>query len=251
MDENISDKITLSQLIYLIAIVISGISIAGFHEYLAVENVLNLISIIVSASLSGALVFLYFQQKQILESQVDLKKAELSGDLYVTDHDYDGNSIDVELSNFSGSEISGLALRTVIFPKNIDGLCIEVSKELLRRADKHGTQFGRETGIAPREQEVTFNAKPSVQYTNTDGNKMRPKLTEFITQMRDRDVEEIQCRMWVEGTDQLEQRVKSKVLTLDRKISINTDGSETNEPTLDQLFHPKVTTHINNIESEY
>lgn len=210
-----------------------------------------MIDVIVGSILSAALVGLYFQQKRVLENQVQLKKAELSGDIHVNDFEYDGEDMKVTLSNLSGSELSSLFLRTEILPKKIDGMNIAVSKKQMQRIDENGFQFGMDAGLAPRELNVPFRGKPSVLYANEDGSDRIPSLTFFITELRDAGVEEVRCRMWVEATDQLDQTVKSKVLPWDKTIRIDPEEPVHQEPDLEQVLDKSISAAISGHESEY
>ena len=159
------------------------LGLALYPEINSATEVLQAISIAVSTSLSAALVYLYFQQKEIMESQVELKEAELSGNLYINKVSYEKQKIVLDLSNLSGSEISGLVVKTEIFPKETEGREIKVlGKELTRTENE--SQFGRVSGIAPREQNIEFSGTPSVYYLDKDNSEMLPELTFFITELR-------------------------------------------------------------------
>lgn len=72
---------------------VSGLTSAVFLGLLPADTALQIVDIAISTILSTALVILYFQQKQVMESQEELKRAELSGDLYVNDYSFDGKEI--------------------------------------------------------------------------------------------------------------------------------------------------------------
>lgn len=222
----------------------------GLDQAIQPEYSFRLLDITVSGVLTLALVVLYRQQKDILEEQVDLKEAELSGELYVNDYSFDGEDINVELSNLSGSEISDLRVFTEIFPQEIGERTLGVRGKRLQRADEHGTQFGRPAGLAPREQSVQFTGTPSVFYVDSEGSEMLPELTFFITELRDEEIDELKCRMWVQGTDQLGDEVKSKILRWDKTIRIEEDRPYP-EPTLEDVFARSVSAPIDDSKSEY
>lgn len=212
-------------------------------------EVLQAISIAVSTSLSAALVYLYFQQKEVMESQIELKEAELSGNLYLNNISYEDRKIVLDLSNLSGSEISELVVKTEIFPKEIGEREIKVLGKELTRVENE-SQLGRVSGIAPREQNVEFSGTPSVYYLDEDDNEMLPELTFFTTQLRDWGVEEVKCRMWVEGKDQLGQTVKTKIFPWDKRIKIDTERPVHEEPNLEEVFRHTTSVAIEE-ESNY
>jgi hypothetical protein len=237
-------------MVLIVILVIVAPAYAVYIDIFTIANGLRLVNIIVSAILTVALVYLYYQQQQILESQVDLKRSELSGALYVNDYSSDEDPMEIILSNLSGFEVSDLRLRTEIFPQEIGEKKLDVSNKRLQRADEHETQFGRVPGLAPREQNVPFTGTPTVEYTDDDGTKI-PELTFFIIELRDAEVEEVQLRMWVEGTDQLDQTVRSKVFPRDQAIPIDTVDTSHQDPSLDKIFQELISGSIDNSESEY
>lgn len=232
----------------------SVIGLLGYEwiqEIFKPENSLQLIDVVATTLLTAALVYLYFQQKQVLEDQVELTRSELSGNMYVNEFGYHEDSIELSLSNLSGSEISDLVLRTEIFPNEVDGKTLGVSKKALQRADEYETQFGMSAGLAPREQNVIFRGKPAVYYTKEDGSEYIPSLTFFITELRDAGVEEVQCRMWAEGTDQLGQTVKSKVFPWDKTIRVDTSQPVHAEPELEEVFRRSTAGSIDDSVSQF
>jgi len=221
---------------------------------------LQVIGIASSGVLSAALIFLYSQQKSVLEEQAELKRAELSGELVVNEYalggsdqaidNQDTNEISFRISNFSSSKITGLRLKTEIFPKEIDGMKLGVRGKQLQRQDEYGTQFGQEAGIMPREQAVTFSGKPSVFYEEDDQEKI-PELAFFVTVLRKRGIKEVDCRMWIEGVDKLNNTVKSKVFPWDKTIRVDTQKQPYEEPTLEEIFKRSIATSIDDEESEF
>jgi len=237
--------------VVILASVIASLISAVYYEILSLGISLQILNFLVSSLLSVALVVLYSQQKDVLESQVELKQAELSGDLYVTDFSFEGKSLEVNLSNLSGSEISDLVLRTEIFPKEIEGKSLGVSRKALQRDDDYETQFGVVAGLAPREQSVAFTGTPAVYYTDEENGEMITALTYFVTLMREDEIEKVSCRMWVEGTDQLGRTVKSKVFPWDRTIRIDTEKPVYDKPELEEVFERSISASIDESESEY
>jgi len=251
MEDRTKFRILIS-ILFLIGVIYPVIGVIGFGMYPETNSpteVLQAISIAVSTSLSAALVYLYFQQKEVMRSQVELKEAELSGNLYINEVSYENRKIVLDLSNLSGSEISGLVVKTEIFPKEIEGREIQVlGKELTRTENE--SQFGRVSGIAPREQNVEFSGTPSVFYVDEDGSEKLPELTFFITELRKWGVEELKCRMWLEGKDQLDQTVKTKVFRWDKRLRIDTDQPVHEEPDLEEVFLHTTSVSIEE-ESDY
>jgi hypothetical protein len=84
-----------------------------------------------------------------------------------------------------------------------------------------------------------------------DGGEYIPELTFFVTQLRKEGVEEVKCRMWVEGTDQLGETVKSKVLQWDKTIRVDTDEPVHREPTLSEVFGRSVAASIDESKSQF
>jgi len=224
------------------------------------RDLLQVIGIASSGVLSAALILLYSQQKAVLAEQTELKRAELSGELIVNEYVPGGSDqaideqnkrgISLKISNFSGSKITDLKLKTEIFPKEIDDMKLGVRGKQLQRQDENGTQFGQEAGIMPREQAVTFSGLPSVFYEEDNQGKI-PELTLFVTSLREKNVEEVDCRMWIEGVDQLDNTVKTKVFPWDKTIRINTQKPRHEEPTLEEVFKRSITTSIDDEESEF
>jgi hypothetical protein len=227
---------------------------SGFGDFLSVIGIAS------SGALSVALILLYSQQKTILDEQTNLKRAELRGELGVdkytlggseqAEDDQDEKDISLKISNFSSSKITNLVLKTEIFPKEIGDMELGVRGKQLQRRDEYGTQFGQDTGILPREQAVTFSARPSVFYVEND-REMIPSLTFFIIELRKQDIEEVRCRMWIEGTDQLGETVKSKVLPWDKTIRIDTESQLMDKPTLEEVFRRSGAASIDDDKSEF
>ncbi len=251
MEIEISKSIILTVLISAGVLILGALFSAGFYGLFDMGHALQLMDISVTLFLSGALVYLYFQQQQVLESQTELKRSELSGELDVNDISYDDKSIEVKLSNLSGSEISDVRLRTEIFPKNIGEMNIIASRKRLQRSDENETQFARSAGLAPREQNVPFTAEPTVHYFDEEGHEKLANLSFFITVLRDMDIDKVKCRMWVEGKDQLDQTVKSKVFRWDKTIRVNTEKPLHALPDLEGIVHRSISASIEDSKSEY
>ncbi|MDL0119372.1 hypothetical protein PNQ29_06455 [Halobacterium salinarum] len=234
--------------------------ISPFGEFL------QAIGIASSGILSALLIFLYSDQQSILKEQTKLTRKTLGGELGVNKCIFGGSDADtddldnlddladdriyVKVANFSESKITNLSLKTEIFPKETGGKELGVRDGELQREDEHGTQFGQDTGIMPGEQGVPFSGVPSVSYEE-DGREHMQELTYLIAELRDHNVKEVGCRMWIEGTDQLDETVKSKILPFDRTIRIDASNERYNTPTLKEVFFPHNTVHIDEDRSEF
>lgn len=220
----------------------------GLDVSLNTMEFLTAIDVLIGALLTGALVLLYRQQKNILEEQKDLKVAELSGDLRVDSIEPNEDQLDLWLSNMSGSEVSDIKLYTETFPKLVDGASFSAWGEPLNRADTDNQQLRRSNALAPHEQEIKFTSSPYVHEDDGD-SQMKHDLQFTIRRLRDKyGQDEIDLRMWVEGTDQVGNSLRDKVLRMDRHLDFD---RLSNEPEMREILKHSGAANIDDSESEY
>jgi hypothetical protein len=241
-----------------IVIALSGVGIlivvdviSAYFGVISLNHSLQILNLIVSAFLSGSLVYLYSQQTDIMDAQTELRRAELSGDFLINSHAVEDNEIEIRLSNLSSSEISNLEIKTELFPKKIEDMDIGVRGKPLRRRGDAETIHGRKAGLAPRELNVEFSGVPIIRYNNSNDRDKAAALTQFITDLRRQDVEQVKCRIWVEGTDQLGQTVKKRLYYPDLLLQIDTDAPPHDSPTLEEVIGTAAVANIDESKSEF
>lgn len=239
----------ISIIAYFITYTIFGA--AGLSEVIRPEYSLRILQIVVSGALTFGLILLYSQQKEILREQVKLKRSELGGDIFVNSCDFGEEEVVINLSNPSNSEVTDIKVFTEIFPKQIGQRDLnEVKGKRMEREGKNSTEFGRPATLSPGERGVSFSGKCSVFYVDEDGSEMIQPLGFFISNIKNEGVDELYCRIWVEGEDQLGNKVSSRVLRWDKTIRVNR-FSAVNPPDLQDIFSRSVSAPIDNERSEY
>ncbi|MFB6187888.1 MAG: hypothetical protein ABEI86_13630, partial [Halobacteriaceae archaeon] len=113
--------------------------------------------------LTAGLVYLYIQQKEIIDEQRQLQRYELKGELRLEDVDYDGEYLVVKLSNFTRSEITDIQLCTEIFPDKADNASFSLGRVKMERTDFAVPGYNRTNALGSQQRRVEFRAKPSVK----------------------------------------------------------------------------------------
>jgi hypothetical protein len=250
--------------VFLSIILLCGISVASYSATVVIfgksglsnivkpKHSIQVLQIVASSVLTLGLIVLYKQQKDILDEQTQLKRSELAGEIVVNEFEFEEEEAFVDLSNPSSSEITDIRIFTEVHPKEIAGRDLsEVKSKGMKRQGENSSEFGRSASLGPHEFGITFCEEVSVSYMMNE-SKMRSELGYFIYALKtgDTEIDQIRCRIWIEGKDQLGNKVSAKVLRWDRTIMF--DRFSANQvPDLQDIFTRSVSAQIDDNKSEY
>lgn len=210
-----------------------------------------------SLSLSAILALLYLNmsgtqeiQARILADQRDLHEAEISGDLRVDNVAFSGNKFEIWISNYGKSPVTDLHIYTEVFPNNAENVEFAAGKHLLVRQTSEELESSRVNAIGPGEKEIKFTGKPVVHLASEDDHPMAPDLCMAIYEMKhELEIEKIDCRFWVEGSDQLGTTHQDKLFRFDRHLNLRQVDDHVSE--LENVFTGSMLGKVDDRESEY
>jgi hypothetical protein len=204
----------------------------------------------IGAILSAGLLILYLQQKEILDDQRKLHRYELEGDLRIEDVGYNEDFLVVTLSNYTRSHLSDITLCTEIFPdEETNSTTFSLGRVGMERTESSAAGYNRTNALGPEQRGVKFQAKPNVEEKEGDNNPMKHDLVFLVHRLRDKyGVTEFGCRMWVEATDQINEKTQDCVFRFDQQVILERVGDS---PDLRELFEGSATANIQEAESQF
>jgi hypothetical protein len=175
----------------------------------------------ISATLSGLLVLLYSQQKNVLENQTQIMKREWKGDLRLVGHEFDGPYLRLQLSNVSDSVVRNIQIHTKIFPNEIDGKRYRPDGYRITREQAQDTYRKQASYLSEKEEAVPFKTSLNTIEVPPEGEDRVPSLRHLCNRLAEEGHEEIEVLAWVSGEDQLGRTLRTPIHRRSRVIDLS------------------------------
>ncbi len=175
----------------------------------------------VSATLSGLLVFLYYQQRNVLENQTDIMKREWRGDLRVVGQEFEEEYLRLKLSNVSNSLVRNIQIHTKIFPEEIGDKRYKAEGQRITREQAQDSYRKQTSYLSEKEEAVPFITSLNTIEDNPEGEDRSHSLRFLCNMLVEEGYEKIEVLAWVSGEDQLGRTLRTPVHRRSRVIDLS------------------------------
>jgi len=161
----------------------------------AIAWLLNNAEAIASIGLTATLVFLYYQQKEIL-------RVERLPEIEISSRSLDGDDLEVVLSNYGHGLAKNASYHTVVHAPNAEKFePILVNTRARRVTDDSDTTL--EQSVRPQEAQVTFRGTPNMGYQREDETHRFADFSSGFRHLNQADIDSVWFQIYIVVDDQL------------------------------------------------